>query len=139
MKLRLERIECEPAYTMGRLFVDGTFECWVLEDPVREGKKIAGVTAIPAGTYPVVLDFSNRFQKIMPHVLNVPGFEGIRIHAGNTTSDTDGCLLVGVKRLGATVQRSRDAYRGLFGRLTRAIDAGETVELEIVHRGKDGA
>jgi len=137
MKLRLERIEFATEYTMGRLFVDGAFECWVLEDAVRAGKKIAGATAIPAGTYAVTVDFSNRFQKPMPHILDVPGFEGIRIHPGNTTSDTDGCLLVGLKRVGATVQRSRDAYRALFAKLSKAIESGEKVEIEIVHREQE--
>ena len=66
-------------------------------DPINkiESVKVPHETAIPYGTYQVILDFSNRFQKIMPHILNVPGFDGIRIHIGNKDVDTDGCLLLG--------------------------------------------
>lgn len=135
MILRLERIDLEPAYTMGRLYVDGDAECWVLEDTVREpGVKIAGATAIPFGTYKVVLDFSHRFQRIMPHIVDVPGFDGIRIHAGNTVADTSGCLIVGTVRVGATVIHSRDAYNALFKKLERAKSFGEDITLEIVRK-----
>ena len=68
-----------------------------LTDPIEKinATIIRHETAIPYGRYKVILDFSNRFQKIMPHVLDVPGFEGIRIHVGNSDIDTDGCLLLG--------------------------------------------
>lgn len=132
MILRLERVEIVPAYTMGQLYVDGAFECWVLEDPVREGPKVYGATAIPFGQYAVTVDFSNRFKKMLPHVLNVPGFAGIRIHAGNTVHDTEGCLLVGCDRVGATVQRSRQAFLALMPKLQLARERGEEVTLEIV-------
>jgi hypothetical protein len=83
--------------TAGTLIVDGVVECFTLADVVREmpGKpvstwKLAGKTAIPTGAYQVIIDFSNRFQRPMPHVLNVPGFDGVRIHSGNTAADTEG-------------------------------------------------
>lgn len=133
MKLRLERLEQWPAYTMGLLYVDGAHECWVLEDPVRpDGEKVPGNTAIPAGTYRVVVDMSQRFKKIMPRLLDVPGFEGVRIHSGNTVEDTQGCLLVGMVRAGASVMRSRDAYMALLPKLVDAQDRGDDITIEIV-------
>ena len=138
MKLRLERIECVPAYTMGQLYVDGAFECWVLEDPVREGPKVAGETAIPFGSYEVGITFSSRFKKMLPILRNVPGFEGVRIHAGNTVHDTHGCLLVGCDRVGATVQRSRQAFLSLMPKLETAHGDGEEIMLDIV-RGEASA
>lgn len=85
--------------------------CDTLEDAVREriqdssfywntAFKIDHETAIPSGTYEIVVDFSNRFQKEMCHILNVPDFTGIRIHSGETIADTDGCLLVGFRSEG---------------------------------------
>lgn len=135
MILRLERVEIVPAYTMGRLYVDGVPECWVLEDPVREGEKVHGETAIPAGTYKVVRDYSNRFKRHMLHILDVPGFAGIRIHAGNTTHDTKGCLLVGQARAGGSVVRSVKAREALEAKVFLALESGEGCSIEIVNKG----
>lgn len=135
MILRLERLELVPAYTMGRLYVDDELECWVLEDPVRAGPKVDGDTAIPAGTYEVAITFSNRFHRPLPLLKDVPGFEGIRIHPGNTTHDTRGCLLVGMERVGATVRRSRPAFEALFQKIKLAREAGDHVAIEIVGPG----
>lgn len=82
--------------SLGRFFIDGHFICDTLEDIPRDVKE-KGRTCIPLGTYPVVLTFSNRFKKVMPEIMNVPGFSGIRIHAGNTAEDTDGCILLGAR------------------------------------------
>ena len=134
MKLRLERLERTPEYTIGRLFVDGVFECWTLEDPVREGPKVPGSTAIPEGTFVLLLDFSHRFQKVMPHVLDVPGFAGIRIHAGNTVADTEGCVLVGKELAVPRVQRRRDAFKALMVKQTDASERQEHTTLEVTHK-----
>ena len=89
--------------TLGTLmaYVSGAkvYTCYTLEDPVRpkDAPKVWGDTAIPAGKYPVAVRFSNRFQKELPGVQNVPGFEGILIHSGNTKADTHGCILLGTK------------------------------------------
>lgn len=93
----------------------GAFMCFTLEDRVHDGPKIPGATAIPAGRYRVEITFSNRFQRLMPLLLDVPGFTGIRIHAGNTDADTSGCILVGRSRGPDWIGSSREAYRALFG------------------------
>lgn len=129
MELRLLRSPSGPYCTPGRLLVEGAFFCYTLEDVVRE-KKIPGQTAIPAGRYQVVLNFSNRFQKVMPLLLNVPGFEGVRIHSGNNAEDTEGCILVGFTRQEAAVGDSRRAYAALMKRLE---SAGSETWIEIVN------
>ena len=95
MKLELIRHAFKPTYTIGKLYIDGKYFCDTLEDVVRKGPKVMHETAIPAGTYEVILNMSPRFKKVLPRLLNVPGFDGILIHAGNTSKDTSGCILVG--------------------------------------------
>jgi hypothetical protein len=110
-----------PTSTISELRVNGTKECYVLEDAVRAaGVKIVGKTAIPAGRYQVTVDWSNRFQKYALHILDVPNFAGIRIHSGNTDKDTDGCLLVGQERALNAVFKSRDAFAAVWAKLTEA-------------------
>lgn len=134
MKLTLHRYwpNAAAACTIGQLFVDGVPECYTCEDVVRAGPKVPGQTAIPAGLYRVVIDFSNRFQCPMPHVLDVPGFEGIRIHPGNTAADTEGCILVGTGRTETSIAHSRDAFNVLLPKLQAAINSGAGVLLEVV-------
>jgi hypothetical protein len=92
--------------TLGRVYVDAKEICYSLEDPVREvfghpvsSWKIKGKTAIPVGTYKVILSHSPRFKKELPEVLGVLGFSKIRIHGGNDEGDTEGCILVAEKRI----------------------------------------
>lgn len=108
MKLTLKRNFKGPDYTIGKLYIDGHYFCDTLEDTVRK-VKIAGKTAIPAGTYKVKKTMSPRFQKILPEILNVPNFTGVRIHSGNTAADTDGCLLLGLNKAKGQVLYSKDA------------------------------
>lgn len=135
MKLRLERDQCAKDYTSGRLFIDGLEFCYTLEDTDRKlesgGEKEYGRTCIPRGTYQVVIDYSNRFKQLMPRLVDVPGFTGIRIHPGNTAADTDGCILVGSARGEAKVMNSRYAYHRLMILLEDALDRGESLEIEI--------
>jgi len=132
MKLQVIR-NCGATCTMGKLFVNGVFECYTLEDVVRpNGEKVAGDTAIPYGEYDVVITFSNRFQRDMPLLIGVPNFSGIRIHPGNTTEDTHGCLLVGQSRDSTAVHNSRLAYDSLYPKIRDAITRGETVMIEYV-------
>ena len=101
------------------------------EDKVRP-KKIWGETAIPKGNYRVSLTWSNRFKRVLPLVQDVPGFEGIRIHAGNTSADTEGCLLVGLARTANGVGESRKAMELLMLKLKAAWDADKLLTIEIV-------
>lgn len=135
MKLKVERRFLTPEYTIGRLEVDGTFFCDTLEDRVRDlnrEKKIPGKTAIPTGKYDVVVNISPRFQRKLPRLLNVPGFEGILIHRGNTPEDTAGCILVGENKAKGRVINSTPYELRLTEMLERAQTAGETITIEIV-------
>ena len=135
LKLLLTRDGNGVTCTHGRLYVNGVFRCYTLEDVDRflekDGIKIKGQTAIPRGTYPVVIDWSARFQKQMMHVLNVPLFEGIRIHAGNTAADTEGCILVGTVRGDEAIYNSRKALDDIFSLVSGCLSDGKTVELEV--------
>jgi hypothetical protein len=123
MKLKLERIYKAPAYTIGKLFIDDVLFCDVLEDVVRkDGEKVYGQTAIPTGKYKVILTLSNRFKKVLPLLLNVPNFEGIRIHAGNTAEDTHGCLLVGKNTEKGMITNSANTIFRLMSILRNAKD-----------------
>jgi hypothetical protein len=129
MKLNLKRIYFAPTYTIGKLYVDGVKFCDVLEDKVREdGIKIYGQTAIPEGSYNVIMTMSNRFKKVLPLIQNVPNFEGIRIHAGNTAEDTHGCLLVGINDEKGRVNHSRETMSKLMVMLEKADKIEITIE-----------
>lgn len=111
MKLIVERRFLGKDYTIGKLFVDGEYFCDTLEDPVRDIKpdgsgKIAGNTAIPYGEYEVIVNESPKFGRKLPRLLNVPHFEGILIHRGNTSKDTAGCILVGENKVKGKVINS---------------------------------
>ena len=133
MELLVKRPEqCGPVCTIGRLYINGDNTCFTLEDVVRpDGVKVYGETAIPEGRYKVIVNFSNRFQTLMPLVLDVPGFEGIRIHKGNTDKDTHGCILLGSNSTGSSITDSKKAYDPVFARIKAAFDAGEEIWLTI--------
>jgi len=109
MKLLIKRLHRTENSTIGELFVDGKFECYTLEDKERE-IKIKGETAIPKGTYNVTITQSNRFKRLLPLLANVPNFEGVRIHSGNSNHDTEGCILVGTTRAKDFIGNSRVAF-----------------------------
>jgi hypothetical protein len=120
MKLKLVRKWFSATATIGELYLDDAFQCYTLEDVVRVpgASKVYGKTAIAAGIYNVVITMSNRFKRLLPLLLNVPEFEGVRIHPGNTSKDTDGCLLVGeTKQLPDFIGNSRVAFANLFKQL----------------------
>jgi hypothetical protein len=124
MRLVLQRKWATSDSTFGELSIDDKFECYVCEDVVRApGVKVPGQTAIPAGEYRVVIDMSTRFKKLMPHILDVPGFEGIRIHCGNTDADTEGCLLLGRTKEADSIGESRLAFDAFFTKLQAAKEA----------------
>jgi hypothetical protein len=128
MKLELKRFEFGDTFTIGKFYIDGIYHCYTLEDKVREGKKINGQTAIPNGTYDVIVDVSTRFGKSLPHILNVPNFTGVRIHAGNTSKDTEGCILLGHTWAGKDfIGNSKIAFNSFFEKLEKAKKATITI------------
>lgn len=151
MKLLLKRIALKPTYTIGCLFIDGTKVCDTLEDPVRDAnrngifdngeKKIAGQTAIPYGTYDITLSVQSSKYKdkaayrfcngYLPRLIDVPEFEGILIHIGNTAEDTAGCILVGENKEVGKVINSTTTFSRLYPLLKAAADRGEEIKIEI--------
>lgn len=148
MKLTLKRIALKPTYTIGKLYIDGTYFCDTCEDKVRdlnkngdlndvgEGK-VYGKTAIPYGTYKVTLKVqSPKYSKrasydwckgYLPRLLNVPHFEGILIHAGNTAEHSAGCILVGENKVVGQVINSMATLK----RLLRIIGGAEDITITI--------
>ena len=141
-------------YTIGELYVQEedkltqTYKvCDTLEDAFRllpkvcpntpKGssceckEKVYGKTCIPNGTYTVVLSYSNRFKRILPELLNVPHFLGIRMHEGNSSKDTDGCLLLGTKSKGDWVTASRVAFNKVYKLLQDAVARKEEITITI--------
>lgn len=139
MNLVLKRIALKDTYTIGKLYVNQKYFCDTLEDKVRDtnkdGKldspKIYGETAIPYGTYKVIITQSARFKRLLPLLLNVPGFEGIRIHPGNSAVDTHGCLLVGKNTEVGKVTNSKVIFDKLFEILTKALKDNEEITIKI--------
>ena len=130
MKLLLQRHPSSAECTTGDLFLNVAWFCYTLEDVVRE-KKIKGKTAIPAGIYKVSVNWSKRFQRPLPLLLDVPGFTGIRIHTGNTAKDTEGCILVGKTLTKDSIGGSRHAFNDLFERIKVALNHNEQITIEI--------
>lgn len=141
MKLTLKRIALRTTYTIGRLYVDGNYFCDTLEDTVRDlnkdgkfdngEKKVYAKTAIPYGTYEIKWTYSPRFKKYTPQLMNVPSFEGIRIHAGNTSADTEGCLLLGENKQVGKVLNSRATINKFYPLIKKACSNGKvTIEIK---------
>lgn len=125
MRLELRRIAKKPTYTIGRLYINEEYFCDTIEDTDRglnscmtleevKTKKVKGKTAIPTDTYRVKITYSPRFKKDMPLIENVVGFDGIRIHSGNTAEDTEGCIIVGENKVVGKVINSKETYNKLF-------------------------
>jgi len=137
MKLLLKRFKFGDTYTAGKLYIDDKEFCYTMEDLLRPtgAMKIFGETCIPAGSYKVIIDASRRFKRDMPHILDVPNFDGIRIHWGNVAKDTEGCILLGktwYSRMPHFVGQSIKAFGEFFPILQNALKQGEVV-LEIVN------
>lgn len=141
MKLTLKRIALRPTYTIGKLYIDDVYFCDTIEDTVRDlnkngkfdngEKKIYFKTAIPYGTYEIKWTYSPRFKKYTPQLMNVPSFEGIRIHAGNTSDDTEGCLILGENKQVGKVLNSRATINKFYPIIKKACSNGKvTIEIK---------
>lgn len=132
MELHLQRRFFTSQSTIGELTHNAHHLCWVLEDFDRgldskmsldfiNSAKVYGKTAIPTGSYEIIINYSNRFKKPLPLLLNVPGFDGIRIHAGNVATNTEGCLLPGTDYEKDRVNNSRVAFASLINEIEEAM------------------
>lgn len=140
MKLTLKRIALRTTYTIGKLYIDDVYFCDTIEDTVRDinkngkfdngEKKVYAKTAIPYGTYEIKWTYSPRFKKYTPQLMNVPSFEGIRIHAGNTSADTEGCLILGENKQVGKVLNSRATINKFYPIIKKACSK-EKVTIEI--------
>lgn len=132
MKLELSVVLTGSEATIGELTVDGEYYCDTLEDVFRP-EKIAGKTAIPRGTYKVILNRSPKFKRILPRLLDVPEFDGILIHKGNSAKDTAGCILVGYwdGKNPNWIANSTKAFDKLFPVMKAAFDRGEEITITL--------
>ena len=144
MRIELVRIAFKDTYTIGKLYVDDTYFCDVLEDVDRGldssmseseilEKKVKGQTAIPTGHYVINITYSPKYKRMMPLLLDVKGFSGIRIHSGNTAKDTEGCLIVGKNKKVGMVLESRDTYQRLF----EMMQGEKNITIDITRKGKE--
>lgn len=145
MNLELKRIFKGKDYTIGRLFIDGKYFCDTLEDPVRQldsiKDKIYSKTAIPTGKYKVSMSVvSPKYSKRksynwcggrLPKLIDVPFFEGILIHSGNTPDHTAGCILVGENKIKGQVINSMNTLKNLWVKLNVADEVGEEIWIDI--------
>lgn len=141
MQVTLWRKYRKPGYTIGRLYIDGVFFCNTLEDTDRglaqymsvgeiANTKIKGATAIPSGVYKVQRTYSPKYKRLMPQVMNVKGYAGIRIHSGNTAADTEGCILLGDN---TAVGRLTNSRKRCVEFETKMQINGNVCDLEIVY------
>lgn len=144
MRLRLQRHVSGPFSTIGAIFEvhpDTSLSdrwCWTCEDIIREVPnqpvsmwKIPGETAIPSGSYQLVFSYSMKFQRDLLEVLHVPGFSGIRLHPGNSSDDSEGCILPGMETDGTRVLHSRMAYNLIAARIGDVMEQEESVWLDV--------
>lgn len=151
MNIIIDRKYCKKDYSIGNLYIDGNWICNILEDPDRglydwmpkseiSAKKIYGRTAIPKGRYKVIISYSPKFANRswakkyngrIPELLNVKGYEGIRIHPGNTAADTLGCLLPGLNTSKGKVTKSTECFDRLMDYIIPALVTNEEVWIEI--------
>lgn len=152
MELKLKRLNKQSTYTEGKLYIDNVYVCDTIEDKDRgltssmtlediKSKKVYGETAIPTGTYSIVMNvvspkFKDRsWAKFcdgkLPRLQNVKGFDGVLIHVGNTASDSLGCILVGKKTSAGTISNSSDTFKSLYEKLQTEVTKGGNINLKI--------
>jgi hypothetical protein len=141
MELKLVRKKGNALSVEGKLFINNGFQCYTVEDADRRlestgiSAKIDGKTCIPRGVYDVTISMSTRFKKFLIEVQDVPYFKGIRIHSGNSSKDTEGCIIVGSTNTRDDddwVGNSKVAYEALHKKVKEALSKGETVTLEVL-------
>lgn len=154
MKIKLHRKYRKDTYSIGLLYLDGKYFCDTCEDKDRglkqtdslasiKSRKVYAETAIPIGTYKVLMDvvspkyagvtwYKNLCGGKMPRLKNVPGYEGILIHPGSNALDSAGCLLVGRNTVKGGLTQSRDTFRQLYAKMLAAHKRGEEITIEIV-------
>lgn len=143
MEIQVNRIARKDGYTIGRMSLNGVYFCDTLEDTDRGlnaamsvdeilSKKRKGITAIPTGKYDVILTFSPRFKRVLPLLLNVPGYQYIRVHNGNRPDSTEGCLLVGENKVKGQVINSRATLERLMSVLLECEKRKEKIIITIV-------
>lgn len=143
MRLLLDRKYKKPGYSIGKLYINGFYFCDTLEDKDRGLKqsmelkelkklKVAKETAIPTGSYELIISYSKKFKRDLIAVIDVPAYSGIRIHSGNTAKDTEGCILVGKNKEVGKVINSRYYYENLHLMVKDALERGEKVTLDII-------
>lgn len=143
MELLVKRTYKGENYTIGHLYVNGQFFCDTIEDVDRKLTsdmdieqikqiKVYGETAIPTGTYNVIINQSATFKKELPLLENVKGFSGIRIHTGNTQKDSLGCIIVGQNKVKGQVINSKVTFNKLMPILKNAFDSGEKISITII-------
>lgn len=144
--VRVQREPSDRGATIGALYVNDYYVAWTLEDQIRELPNTAGVepvswvkswkvhgeTAIPAGRYPLVFEYSPRFQMMLPELKDVPGFLETKFHAGNRKEDTDGCILVGRVRSRAEILTSRAALDE-FLKLLRSLNGSDGMFVDVIN------
>ncbi len=138
MEIKVVRKKGTAGFTEGRLYIDGEFECFTVEDADRGlesgGVKIQDKTAIPKGVYPITISMSNHFKKMLIEVQKVTGYAGVRIHSGNSSKDTEGCIIVGSindREDDDWVGGSKVAYERLHSKVKQALSAKHTVTLAV--------
>lgn len=142
MEIKVKRITpIDYPYTIGKMYINGDYFCDTLEDRVRDinknGKfdngevKIAGETAIPYGRYQVIVNVSPKFKRELPRLLNVPNFEGILIHRGNTDKDSAGCILVGENKVKGKVINSTPYEQKIVQMMKEVLSKGEEIWITI--------
>lgn len=141
MQIKLVRESMNTTSTEGKLYVDGKFECYTVEDTDRKletagcSAKVQDKTCIPRGTYNIIISYSNHFKKELIEVQKVPCYTGVRIHSGNSSKDSEGCIIVGSvneKNTDDWVGGSKLAIDALQTKVAAALKAGQKVTLEIV-------
>ena len=139
IKLKLKRIYKGLKYTIGKLFINDEYFCDTIEDTDRglkssmsieyiKKKKVYAKTAIPTGTYKIEMTYSNKFKRILPLLVDVKGFSGIRIHRGNTEIDSSGCIIVGENKVKGKVINSTRYEIALVNKLSNEDDIEITIE-----------